>query len=183
MDVDQEAFVAIARQIEAAWNTASFLGPEPGSEALAAQDDVWHTAMEAAKYFREHATWLHGADLYSQLSTMAFVPATTVPSCAPPAAAEQQPTLVLSGVGKLLIVHAGHPGQHFQQVCANHVQGRRGGEGLAPCLERGKHHPRDGAALAARLDPARAAEPSRDCNGGFPCRGGQIANMESVSCA
>ena len=190
VDVDQEAFVAIARQVEADWNTASFLGPEPGSEALAAQDDVWHTAMEAAKYFREHATRLHGADLYSQLSTMAFVPATKVPSCAPSAActgsAGAHPLAGCYRSCSLMTVNcsplpAGHPGQQLQQVCADHVQGRGGGEGLAPRLERGKCHPGDGAALAARLDRARAAEPSRDCDGVVPCQGGQIANTQSVS--
>ena len=175
VDVDQEAFAAIARQIEADWHTASFgMGAEPGSEALAAQDAIWHTAMEAAKYFREHATRLHGADLYSQLSTIAFVPATKVPPCVPAAVCSGLqfccPVVALAVWWRFdLTVHAGHPGQQPQQVRADRVQGCGGGEGLAPRLERGKHHPRDGTALAARLDRARPEEPSCDCDGLLPC--------------
>lgn len=71
-EVDKETFVRIAERIEADWDASA-----SGQDA-AAKDEVWGTAMEAAKYFKEFSTSLHGDELYRQLQGIAFMPATQV---------------------------------------------------------------------------------------------------------
>lgn len=75
-EIDQETFQMIARSIDHDWSQLS--AAEKASDSSPVKDQLWNMAMNACICLRENADSLHSSEMYQELKTLTFVPATKV---------------------------------------------------------------------------------------------------------
>ena len=103
--IDGDTFIKIATRIQSDWLRVTLPGagsPASFPNTVPKRDEVWQTAVEAAKYFRG-ATALHNSDLYRNLALIAFMPAKRVRPASSALPALEQGTILstsISGTSK-----------------------------------------------------------------------------------